>query len=33
MNLHLLLDEKNEATERLKKLRFIVVLMLIEAEK
>jgi hypothetical protein len=33
MNLHLFLDEKNEATERLKELRFTIVLLLIEAEK
>tara|TARA_B110001452_G_scaffold23768_1_gene18886 strand:+ start:1676 stop:1777 length:102 start_codon:yes stop_codon:yes gene_type:complete len=33
MNFHLFLDEEKEAAERLKKLRFIVVLILIEAEK
>ena len=33
MNLHLFLDEENEATERLKKLRFTIVLLLMETEK
>ena len=33
MNLHLFLDKENEGTERLKKLRFTIVLLVIEAEK
>jgi len=33
MNLHLFFDGENEATERLKKLRFTIVLLLIEALK
>ena len=33
MNLHLFFDGENETTERLKKLRFTIVLLLIEALK